>query len=269
MYKTNQHKRIFISKHTVGMCGVGKFMHLWKERDSPSCPRCGQFEDAAHVWVCSGCNSSDIWNNSLKQLDTWMTSVSTDPEIQDTILHYLKEWRNGGTTALEDTPNLISMVQTQFERGWQSFFEGWIPTGWEEAQQAYYAFVNSNRTGRRWTICLILKLWDIAWDLWEHRNGVLHEQNNVLTSSEIRQLNQKVRSIYGQIQQAFLSPHDKYLLNLPLESLISKDYIYKKTWLIQAQAAWAASRLTSRANSSRTMMFNMKRVMRQWLQGGT
>jgi hypothetical protein len=32
-------RRIFISKHSAGMCGVGKFMKRWKQRDTNACPR--------------------------------------------------------------------------------------------------------------------------------------------------------------------------------------------------------------------------------------
>jgi hypothetical protein len=49
-------KRVFVSKHTVGICGVGKFMHCWKERDIPNCLRCGLFEDTEHVWLYKGAN---------------------------------------------------------------------------------------------------------------------------------------------------------------------------------------------------------------------
>ena len=82
MLQSPRSRRTFTSKHTVGMCGVGKFMQRWKEWESPNCPRCGQFEDAAHVWVCSGSNAGDIWEKSLRDLNEWMSSVNTDPDIQ-------------------------------------------------------------------------------------------------------------------------------------------------------------------------------------------
>jgi hypothetical protein len=31
-------KRTFISKHACGMCGVGRFMKLWKLRQDDLCP---------------------------------------------------------------------------------------------------------------------------------------------------------------------------------------------------------------------------------------
>ena len=146
MEQSTRSRRVFISKHTVGMCGVGKFMHRWKQRDSPNCPRCGQFEDASHVWICSGCNSSEIWEKSLEDLEAWMSSVSTDPDIQDAILHHLKDWRNGNVEFREYAHDLRDLIQEQSNIGWQNFFEGWIPSGWEEAQHAYYSHCDCCRT---------------------------------------------------------------------------------------------------------------------------
>jgi hypothetical protein len=37
-------RRIFLTKHSVGMCGVGKFFALWKQLEDSKCPRCGAFE---------------------------------------------------------------------------------------------------------------------------------------------------------------------------------------------------------------------------------
>jgi hypothetical protein len=121
MSQSPRSKRSFVSKHTVGMCGVGKFMVRWKERESPNCPRCGQLEDASHVWICSGCNSAEIWEKSLEDLEQWMSSVSTDPDIQDAILQHLKSWRAGNTTHANTAHDLQDLIQLQGQMGWQSF----------------------------------------------------------------------------------------------------------------------------------------------------
>ena len=86
---TKQSTRTFITKHSSGMCRVGKFMHRWKKRDTPTCPRCDAFEDAQHVWLCKGHNSKEVWDMSLDSLRTWMISVQTDPDIQRHILSHL------------------------------------------------------------------------------------------------------------------------------------------------------------------------------------
>jgi len=40
------------TKHSVGMCGVGKFLEIWSDED-PGCPLCGEHEDHLHVPRCN------------------------------------------------------------------------------------------------------------------------------------------------------------------------------------------------------------------------
>jgi hypothetical protein len=63
----------FITKHSVGMCGVGKFLVHWKETDDPSCPRCGNFKDSTHVfkdsthvWLCKDPEVQELWKTSVE-----------------------------------------------------------------------------------------------------------------------------------------------------------------------------------------------------------
>jgi hypothetical protein len=42
MKQISRARRVFITKHTSGMCGVGKFMQRWKEWNTDACPRCGE-----------------------------------------------------------------------------------------------------------------------------------------------------------------------------------------------------------------------------------
>jgi hypothetical protein len=69
-------------------------MLKWKDCDNPNCPRCGQFEDAPHVWICTGCDTNSVWKESLDKLSEWLSSVQTDPDIQDIIIAYLNGCRN-------------------------------------------------------------------------------------------------------------------------------------------------------------------------------
>jgi len=52
--------------------------------------------------------------------------------------------------------------------------EGWLHKDWESIQQKYYKLIQSRQTSKRWMAAVITKLWEIAWDLWEHRNDVMH-----------------------------------------------------------------------------------------------
>jgi hypothetical protein len=266
MLQSPRSRCTFVSKHTVGMCGVGKFMHRWKEWESPNCPRCGQFEDAAHVWVCSGSNSGDIWEKSLRELNEWMSSVNTDPNIQSAILHYLQSWRNETTATIPLDSDIVQLIKKQNTLGCQQFFEGWIPVCWEEAQQSYYSLIRSHHTGRRWIISLIKKLWNVAWDLWEHCNGILHNKENITTTTELWLLHQRVQTQFHLLQHLPLPTVDRYLMSQPLEMLLKKDAPYLKTWLTQVEAVVAVGRKSEWANRHTTMLRNMSWVMYHWLR---
>jgi hypothetical protein len=49
---------------------------------------------------------------------------------------------------------------------------------WEHAQTAHYKWCQSRKSGRRWTIAIIQKLWDIAWDLWENCDDIIYAKEN-------------------------------------------------------------------------------------------
>jgi hypothetical protein len=173
MKETKRSRIAFVSKHTCGMRGVGKFMKCWKLRKTSDYPRCGEHEDAQHVWKCQGPGVQDIWEKSLEKLDNWFNIMQTDPDIQHCILTYLRSWKDGSQP--ETTYYVVTeeLLKHQVEIGWRQIFEGWLSREWTNAQQAYYHVTKSRQTGKCWTIALIKKLWEIAWDLWEHRNRSL------------------------------------------------------------------------------------------------
>jgi len=251
------------------MCGVGKFMHRWKERDNPNCPRCESFEDAEHVWLCNGCNSSEVWESSLKTLDEWMVSVQTDPDIKSIILTYLQSWRSNSVAEHDASLDIMAtLIKVQEVFGWRDFFEGWIPVAWVEAQQAYYSLISSFRTGKRWVTLLITKLWDIAWDLWEHRNGVLHQQDNIITEGMIHIINRQVRSLYFHAAQFSLLPADTPLIRRPLQEILSKDYTFKKTWVSHVKQALSVGKQEvweARKNREEALS-RMRQCMKTWLR---
>ncbi len=108
--------------------------------------------------------------------------MQTDHDIQHTTLQYLKSWREAMDPPSATNFLTESLLGNQLSNGWQRFFEGWILKEWTTAQQAYYSSIKSYRTGRRWTVAIIKKMWDIAWDLWEHWNCTLHETQNMVSS---------------------------------------------------------------------------------------
>jgi hypothetical protein len=59
--------------------------------------------------------------------------------------------------------------------GWGVVLDGRLAIHWRQAQQDYFTLIGSRRSGRRWTIALIKKLADVAWDLWSYRNYLTNQ----------------------------------------------------------------------------------------------
>jgi hypothetical protein len=101
---------------------------------------------------------------------------------------------------------------------------------WALVQQRHYQFLGSLRTGKRWLIALLTKLWDIAWDLGAHQNGILHHKENALLSGEQLQLDRDISKAYLELVQLAVR-RCKFLLSLSIRRLLEKDDKYKVTWV--------------------------------------
>ena len=111
-------------------------------------------------------------------------------------------------------------------------------------------------------------MWDIAWDLWEHRNEVLFQATNVVSEAELRTLNRNVRNNFIKLQALLLPAHDRHLISLDLPRLLKKDKVYKVVWL-QNSAVVIDGRCQTQwlnRNAKAQMIRGMKLCMRQFLR---
>jgi hypothetical protein len=130
---------------------------------------------------------------------------------------------------------LAAVVQKQDEIGWQSLLEGRPSLGWSEVQNRYYEWLGSRKSGLRWLTALIQKLWDTAWDMWDHRNRVLHEMEHMVAHDlEIRQITAEF-----DMGPAGLASAAKLHFLRGLPSLLRQQPAYQTAWLIRIQAALA------------------------------
>jgi hypothetical protein len=155
------------------------------------------------------------------------------------------------------------VVQKQDEVGWQSLLEGRPSLGWSEVQQRYYEWIGSRRSGLRWLTALIQKLWDIAWDMWDNRNRVLHEQeHSVARDLQIQQITAEF-----DMGPSGLAPAAQVHFLRGLPSLLRQQPAYQTAWLIRIQAARArAERRHGRRQEQQRYTFNSERLgMQRWL----
>jgi hypothetical protein len=167
----------WISKTISGFCATGVMMKRRRERPSDGCPRCGEPEDVEHIWHCQH-DTHVIWNKSMEKLNKWMTSNEMHPALRMLIIEGLDKWRSGTGIQGMRPQWLNDLAERQAQCGWQNFFEGLLLQEWRVEVHAHLSQIKSKRSSKRWTSALIRKLWQVAWDLWEHHNGYLHDKEN-------------------------------------------------------------------------------------------
>jgi hypothetical protein len=106
-------RRLFVSKHTSCMCGVGKFQKIWKLKETNACPHCGQYEDLIHVWKCKAEAVKDVWEHSLANLRTSLRKLDTEPDLINLIINYLDSWRNDHNLQLLSTSKYRQLLEMQ------------------------------------------------------------------------------------------------------------------------------------------------------------
>jgi len=139
---------------------------------------------------------------------------------------------------------------------------------WREIQHQYYVFLKSRHTRCRWVVELLKKLWDVSWDLWEHRNSVLHEAESRPAIRDVRQIDLTISSLFQSLNSYEPIPsNDAHLISTPLVALLKKELIFKQEWLRQASAALAAIKSSRWNGSTRLsrMLQGMQRNLRAWL----
>jgi hypothetical protein len=90
MRESRRQRRAVITKHSAGMCGVGKCMKLWKKRALEACPWCGLLEDASQVWKGNGSGAKEIWDKAIGVLANCLSEAGTDPDIKLVIISNLR-----------------------------------------------------------------------------------------------------------------------------------------------------------------------------------
>ena len=202
-----------------------------------------------------------------------MIDVGTLPELRESILYHMEAWRHPGTVHQHQADQNYATLDLQGDCGWQSFLEGFVTKDWADSQSSYYCTIQASRTGKRWLIELIKKLWATAWDQWEHRNAVLHEGENLVQLEELDRLNANITQAYHEYK-LFLPTTDQHFFCNPLELILKQGHRVKEAWLKQVTAAkerafrrhmqWFSSGREG-VEAQRLSLSRMQHHMRQWL----
>ena len=261
-------RRHWISKHVAGVPPVGTVLLRRGRQDHARCPRCGAEETPGHVWRCQDPQAIQVWEESVASLRRWLERSNTFPPLSDAICMSLLRWKSGvGRPApsipskYPSIPAFFSAFTSQESMGWGSFLEGRISHHWAAVQQAWFVLLGKKNTGFRWASHLITKLLNVAWDQWEHRNGVnarmLDNARHQLTTRLVaEELALGPRILRGAARRLFSSGFQ----------LLTQSSAKQEAWLANIRAA--LSRQEAQIRLAQASLRRERGLMRRWLNGG-
>ena len=112
-------------------------------------------------------------------------------------------------------------------------------------------------------MALIQKLWEVAWDMWDHRNKVLHDKDNTLLS-EHRQREIAEEFAAGS---ASVTQEAKILFRPGLEAILSGSEAMQTAWLVWIRRA--RNRFKERQGEDQLGFRAERRAMAGWLRGSS
>ena len=253
--------QLWASKHVHHFCGVGKNMLRWQFWDNSRCPCCqAPVETTSHLLICPSDKMLMSWNKSVSNLESWLTSVDTHPDITLCIVSSLRERSPSASFANFSSPDTQEAALAQDAIGWQNFAEGKISSLWRPIQQTFYSEISSRRTARRWCSGLVSHLLELTHDQWTTRNGVVHERDaQGLKIAEGAELTAAIIEQYN-LGTDGLHLRDHHYLSRSLATILELPVMEKWQWTFTLRSARELHAETT--NSSE---HQMRTFMENWL----
>ena len=143
----------------------------------------------------------------------------------------LEQWANENTTS----SNSEEKFTTEQEKlGWDRMLDGWLTRGWRDHQEKIWKHAKSRKSSLRWTAALIQKLWDVSWDMWEHRNKELFAGTPIQQQITHSCVNDQIKELYARGAQQLPGDALKFLRQL-LEMVLQYSLASKQIWLDAVQ----------------------------------
>ena len=200
MNKLSVHKRINVTKYIFNWQNTGRQKQHFENsqamredreaRDVGRCPMgCGQHEDSQHYLRCTKLRDARAIDQSFGQLQQWMKTVQTAPEIEVIFMIGLRHWIEHNTQKevwdLDNGPyrqQLEEAISDQNHIGWGNAFKGRLSTLWGDVQMLHYREKYDNTampahlSPTWWTSEFLRQLLYMSLQAWQHRNDYLHDR---------------------------------------------------------------------------------------------
>jgi hypothetical protein len=111
-------------------------------------------------------------------------------------------------------------------------------------------------------MAIIDKVWNISWDMWEHRNHIKHNTMHPRKLAALENIKEQLQNIYNTGPGELLA-RDHRLFAKPIETLLKKDAIEMEQWIT---TVWVARRRAASVKEDHAASLRAERaLMRRWL----
>ena len=257
-------QRQWVHKHHSGCEGTNYMLFLRGERRTPTCPNCEYRETHRHIVQCQSNRATQAYRNTERTFETWLKATTSQP-IRLAIMAHLDAYRENEELVQdrEWEEDILHASTRQQEIGENAFIEGLLTKEWENMQAKYLAKMESKRNPSRWVTALIRKLWGVAWDMWDSRNGEVHKNKTTRKAQVLAQLDTEIRQKYNEGQtNRFLPRLEHAFFRQNLEVVLTNTEYQKRAWLHIAKRYIERDR--QRVARNRSIL-----LMREWILPGS
>ena len=234
----------FITKWLGNSLATGKVMVKRQHRLCSNCPVCATpNEDQLHILTCTSSLTMKYRSELLSDLASWFKSSYTHPSITIFFLKGLKTWFQNPTHQFSLESDIFTgdedanyILMNQLNLGWYTSLGGFLSPSLITLQQSHYTETSSRKSSLRWATNLTTKLWTITYQLWCHRNDVLHSNDNLQLLSGFSAL-KKCISFEHSLGKLSIPPVYSSYFHIPLQSLLLKNSSYLRKWFLVIRSA--------------------------------
>ena len=246
-------QKISCMKLTHDLWNTGAQKRLFDQDEHGLCPACNSVEETVdHVFQCQSPATVALKRQLLEELREKLGVWGTPGTITRHIIAGLSWWLEGGSGSCPRAPGFgritgadvwaTNAYSEQTDLGWGQMLRGRVSSQWGQAFVKETKSSKPKEAQRRWTSRLIKLLWDLAFQLWINRNGILHGPT-VEEQQEIRQglLHTRIEEAYQLFanDSSIVAAAAQHLFDQPMEVLLRRQRQYKLCWLRSVDVAIA------------------------------
>ena len=158
--------------------------------------------------------------------------------MSNAICNKLHAWRHNLPSPIITTSNrvLSEGLRKQDRLGWHNFLQGFIPMEFRHCQRQHLLNIRSQKSDSLWIARMQNKVWLIAWDLWQHRNNLLHGDGSRIHPRDYTATNNQVIAEWTTVLESLSLTLYGHLFQGSLRHQLSSSITEKRQWIT---SVWA------------------------------